>query len=473
MYELTLCLDNKSGTPLYEQIYTYIKNEIKNGKIECKSRLPSTRSLAEHLQISRSTVDMAYTQLLSEGYIESVPCKGYYVCEISLLHDISIAQYETDGAEEEDGTDNLIDFTPYGVDLEYFPFNIWRKITKNVLNEENKDMFDIGNPMGDIVFRRTICNYLFEARNVHCRPEQILIGAGNHYLLTILCRLFNSEKTIAMESPTYQKAYHIFKTNNCPVVTVNVEKDGIDVKDVISKNADVVYVMPSHHYPLGTVMSIGKRTELIKWANENEERYIIEDDYDSEFRYHGKTIPALKGIQCNADIIYIGTFSKSIASAIRMSYMVLPEKLLERYKQNMHFYSQTVSRIDQTVVNEFISRGYFERHLNKMRSVYREKHDLIIACLKDMGDMIQISGENAGLHLLLNVNNKMSEDELIKSAKEQGVKVYGLSDNFIEGANADRQAIILGFAQINKNLIAEGINLLKKAWFDVERKDEK
>lgn len=473
MYELTLCLDNKSSTPLYEQIYTYIKNEIKNGKIECKSKLPSTRSLAEHLQISRSTVDMAYTQLLSEGYIESVPCKGYYVCEISLLHDISITRYDTDDKEEQTGTDNLIDFTPYGVDLDYFPFNTWRKITKNVLNEENKDMFDSGNPMGDIAFRRTICNYLFEARNVHCRPEQILIGAGNHYLLTLLCRLFNGEKTIAMESPTYQKAYHILKTNGCRVVTVNVNKDGIDIKDVIDKKADVVYVMPSHHYPLGTVMPIGKRTELIKWANEDEGRYIIEDDYDSEFRYHGKTIPALKGIQCNANIIYIGTFSKSIAPAIRMSYMVLPENLLERYKKNMYFYSQTVSRIEQTVVNEFIGKGYFERHLNRMRSVYREKHDLIISCLKDMGDSVKISGENAGLHLLLQINNGMSEEQLISSAKEYGVKVYGLSDNYIEGVNANKEAIILGFAQINKNMITEGIKRLEKAWFGVERNDEK
>lgn len=473
MYELTLCLDNKSSTPLYEQIYSYIKNEIKNGKIGCKSKLPSTRSLAGHLQVSRSTVDMAYTQLLSEGYIESVPCKGYYVCEISLLHDISVKRHRACEAEEEEDADNLIDFTPYGVDLDYFPFNTWRKITKNVMNAENKDMFASGNPMGDMGLRHTICNYLFEARNVHCRPEQILIGAGNHYLITILCRLFNNEKVIAMESPTYQKAYHIFKTNGCRVVTVNVQRDGIDVKDVVSKNADVVYAMPSHHYPLGTVMSIGKRTELIKWANEKEGRYIIEDDYDSEFRYHGKTIPALKGIQCNADIIYIGTFSKSIAPAIRMSYMVLPEKLLEKYKQKMQFYPQTVSRIDQTIVNEFISRGYFERHLNKMRSVYREKHDLIISCFKDMVDKVQITGENAGLHLLVNVNNKMSESELIESAKEHGVKVYGLSDSYIEGANADRQAVIIGFAQIDKNRITEGISLLKKAWFDAERNDGK
>lgn len=464
MNELTICLDSKSKIPLYQQIYDYIKNEIRNGKIECKSRLPSARSLAKHLQISRSTVDMAYAQLLSEGYIESVPCKGYYVCEISLLFNISGSGRKADDTWEEEAEDELIDFTPYGVDLDYFPFNIWRKITKNVLNEENKELFSSGDFMGDRALRNTISNYLFEARNVHCRPEQIVIGAGTHYLLTTLCRVMGNGRRIVMESPTYQKAYQVFKANGWDIATAYVQKDGIDIEGIRKKDADIVYVMPSHHYPLGTVMSIGKRMELIKWSNEADNRYIIEDDYDSEFRYHGKPIPALKGIHPDDNIIYIGTFSKSIAPAIRMGYMVLPESLLEKYKKEMSYYPQTVSRIDQAVVNEFIIKGYFGRHLNKMRSVYREKHDLIMSCFKDAGDRIRISGENAGLHLLLHVDNNMDEAQLISSAKALGVKVYGMSGSYIDEIEDKEPAIILGFARIRSGDIKRGIDALKKAW---------
>lgn len=465
MYELTLVLNSKNNIPLYEQIYQYIKNEIKNGKIECKSKLPSTRSLAEHLQVSRSTVDMAYTQLISEGYIEAIPCKGYYVCEISLLYDLPHKEAKVVHKQVQVNNNNYIDFSPRGIDVEHFPFNIWRKITKNILTDENKIMFESGSSMGDMSLRKAICRYLFEARNVHCSPEQILIGAGNDYLLMLLCHIFGNKRVIAMESPTYQQAYRVLKTNDQTIVTVEVEKDGINVDEIRSKKANTVYIMPSHHYPLGTVMSIGKRLEILKWANESEDNYIIEDDYDSEFRYHGKTIPALKGIQSEDNIIYIGTFSKSITPAIRMSYMVLPDRLVERYKNSLAYASQTVSRFSQAVVTEFINDGYFERHLNRMRSIYRAKHDLLISKLREFGNDIRISGENAGLHLLVSVNNTMSEDRLIEEALKKGVKVYGLSEYYIEGTQKNIKAIILGFANLSEKQIVKGTELLGEAWF--------
>ncbi len=464
MNELTLVLDNTGNTPLYEQIYQYIKSEIKSGKIECKTKLPSSRSLASHLQVSRSTVDMAYTQLISEGYIESVPCKGYYVCEISLLYDINIPKRTKKIPKTKTVEERLIDFSPNGIDLEYFPFGTWRKISRSILNEEKKELFDSGNYKGDEGLRRNICNYLFEARNVHCSPDNIIIGAGNDFLMTILCRLMKQTRVIAMESPTYQRAYQVFRSNDKKVVTVKVEKDGIDVESLRSKNADLVYVMPSHQYPLGTVMSIRKRNKLLKWANEKDERYIIEDDYDSEFRYHGKPIPALMGIDNTDKVIYIGTFSKSIAPAIRMSYMVLPEHLMNLYEKEISFYSQTVSRIDQAVVSEFIENGHFERHLNKMRSIYREKHDMVLSNMKDMGKMISIYGANAGLHIVIKFNNGMTEKELIDRAHNAGVKVYPLSEYYIDETYKERNAVIMGFAKLNHSEIKKGIELLKKAW---------
>lgn len=462
MFELTLVLNNNSNTPLYEQIYQYIKEEIKNGKIGCKSKLPSTRSLAEHLQVSRSTVDMAYTQLISEGYIESVPCKGYFVCEISMLYDIKkenkIKKYKQSKNEKE----KYIDFSPRGIDEEHFPYNIWRKMAKNVFNTDSNAVLS-GDRMGEYKLREAICNYLFEARNVHCSPQQILVGAGNEYLLMMLCNLLGAGvKNIVMETPTYNQAYEVFRINGKKIDFVEVDRDGINIEQVRRANAEIVYVMPSHNYPLGTVMSIGKRLELIKWANESEERYIIEDDYDSEFRYHGKTIPALKGINNGDNIIYIGTFSKSIAPSLRISYMILPEKLMAKYNEEYYFCSQTVSRISQEMVTEFIEGGYFERHLNKMRAVYRNKHDMIVGRLKEK--KLKILGENAGVHILIETCNGMSEKDMIESAKEHGVKVYGLSEFYICDEYKKSEGIIIGFANLSEKEITKGLDILEEVW---------
>ena len=375
MYELTIDLNSKS--PLYEQIYEFIKEEIKSRRIECKTKLPSTRALAEHLQISRSTVDMAYTQLISEGYIESVPYKGYYVSEVSLLYNFRGTDEKIDIKDEEEDKTDVIDFSPWGIDLDNFPFNTWRKISKNLLSSNNKNLFVAGNSRGEFELRKTLASYLYEARGVHCSPDKIILGAGNEYLLMLLNQLMEMKPVIAMENPTYLQAYSVFKKNGNQIIPITMDKNGMMARELRKSNANIAYVMPSHQFPMGTVMPIKRRIELLEWTNETDDRYIIEDDYDSEFRYKGKPIPALQGVDGSDKVIYMGTFSKSIAPSIRMSYMILPDKLLDDFNRNMSFYSQTVSKMDQLIINEFIKGGYFERHLNKMRSVYKSKHDLL------------------------------------------------------------------------------------------------
>lgn len=463
MYELTIDLNSKS--PLYEQIYEFIKNEIMNGRIECKTKLPSTRALAEHLQVSRSTVDMAYTQLISEGYIESIPYKGYYVSEVSLLYNFKETVRQTEIKDESEQKKDVIDFSPWGIDLENFPFNAWRKISKNLLSANNKELFAAGNSRGEYELRKTLAGYLYEARGVHCSPDKIILGAGNEYLLMLLNQLMPGKPVIAMENPTYKKAYSVFKKNGNEIVPIVMDKKGMMIKELRKSNADIAYVMPSHQFPMGIVMPIKRRMELLEWTNEAENRYIIEDDYDSEFRYKGKPIPSLQGVDVSDKVIYMGTFSKSVAPSIRMSYMVLPDKLLEDFNKNMAFYSQTLSKMDQLIVNEFIKGGYFERHLNKMRSIYKAKHDLLISLFKDNKDMVQITGENSGLHILINVNNSMSEEKLIKNAENEGVCVYGLSNYYIEKPHFYKGTIILGFANLNEDEIVDGVRRLKKAWF--------
>lgn len=464
MYELTIDLDMSSKSPLYEQIYHFIKEEIKTGRIECKTKLPSTRALAEYLQISRSTVDMAYTQLISEGYVESVPYKGYYVSEISLLYNIGAVEERKQAEEIIEQEEDLIDFSPWGIDLGSFPFNAWRKITKNLLSADNKELFAAGNSIGEPELRNTLASYLYEARGVRCNPERIIVGAGMEYLLMLLNQLFDEKPVIAMENPTYMQAYNVFKKNGNLILPIDMDRNGMKMRELRESEADIAYVMPSHQFPLGVVMPIKRRIELLEWTNQSKGRYIIEDDYDSEFRYLGKPIPALQGVDNSQKVIYMGTFSKSIAPSIRLGYMVLPEELHKRFKEEIGFYSPTVSKIDQFIVNEFINKGYFERHLNKMRSNYKAKHDLIVSLLKEWRDMVRISGENSGLHVLINVNNAMSEEQLVWKARNAGVRVHGISEYFIKKRSYYKGTILLGFASLSEDEIREGIERLKKAW---------
>lgn len=473
MYDMAIELKTDSGKCLYEQIYEYIRDEIKRGRLLSGERLPSTRALAEYLQISRSTVEFAYEQLLSEGYIEARPYRGYFVCKVEELprEDLGevYVQAVQDAAKPTTEPDITVDFYPNGLDMSEFPFGVWKKITKNILNDNHAELFSLGEPQGDYDLCQTISRYLHSSRGVSCTPEQIVVGAGNDYLLLLLEKLLGRHVGIAMENPTYMRAYRIFKSFAYPIEIVGMDESGMRVEDLRTKQVKAAYVMPSHQYPTGITMPIGRRMELLKWAKEAEERYLIEDDYDSEFRYKGKPIPALQGADTAGKVIYIGTFSKAIAPAIRVSYMVLPPKLLRRYHEECNFYSSTVSRIDQRILNEFIKDGYFERYLNKNRKIYREKHDLLLQELKPFGRKFTISGEHAGLHVVLTAKDeKLSEQELLKAAADVGVKVYAFSDACIEaggyGILGDGARVILGYGGLKKEEIREGVAKLKQAW---------
>ncbi|MGN1148740.1 MAG: PLP-dependent aminotransferase family protein [Lachnospiraceae bacterium] len=472
---------------LYEQIYEHIRDEIKRGKLLSGERLPSTRALAEYLQISRSTVEFAYEQLLSEGYIESRPYKGYFVCKVEELpiEELQAAHFTVDLMEEDEpavaagrGDDAsekdrpLYDFYPNGLDMSAFPFGVWKRITKNILNDSNTELFALGEPQGDYDLRQTITRYLHSARGVNCTPDQIVVGAGNDYLLLLLEKLLGRHAGIAMENPTYKRAYRIFKSFAYSIEIVGMDENGMSVEELRKKKVKAAYVMPSHQYPTGVTMPIGRRMELLKWAAEEEERFLIEDDYDSEFRYKGKPIPSLQGADTSGKVIYIGTFSKAIAPAIRVSFMVLPPSLLKKYREECYFFSSTVSRIDQRILNEFIRDGYFERYLNKTRKIYREKHDILLQELKPFHKKFRISGEHAGLHLLLICRDEnIAEQELVRRASEVGVKVYALSDACMEGEAEGQDhiwhghaTVILGYGGMKIEEIREGMAKLKQAW---------
>lgn len=460
--DMMFALDTSSKKHLYVQIYEYIKSEIREGRLLKGEKLPSTRILANNLQVSRSTVDLAYEQLVSEGYLETRPGSGYYVGEVEELYGFQATVGDTTPMEKTD-TSVKVDFSTSAIDMTAFPFGVWRKLNKTILSEDNGNLFALGDPQGDLELRQTIARYLHASRGANIAPEQLVIGAGSEYLLLLLEKLLGQNRSLALEKPTYSKAYKSFETFQYKISRIPMDKSGMDVKALEDSGADLAYVMPSHQYPTGVVMPIGRRQALLKWAEQGTDRYIIEDDYDSEFRYKGKPIPCLQSIDTAGKVIYIGTFSKAIAPAIRISFMALPKPLLEVYQEKYRFFSSTVSRIDQKMLQQFMEDGHFERHLNRMRKTYRIKHDEMLRLLKPFLKKFTIKGENAGTYLTLTSKDGKTEGELIALAKEVGVKVYPMSQNLSLGTE-EYHTVLLGFGALTLEQIKEGLSLLLKVY---------
>lgn len=477
MNEIMIDLQGGAKAPLYEKIYEYIKNEIVDGKISKGEKLPSTRLLAKNLSVSRSTVELAYDQLLAEGYIEAEPYRGYFVCDVEALYQLEQRNHMQEklqaGQDWQPGwkteikhgagssKQKEIDFSPYTIDTQNFPYNVWRKLHKNVLLDDREEILLSGDGQGDHELRMAIADYLHQARGVNCVAEQIIIGAGNEYLELLLAQVLGEKKTVLMDDPTYLQAYRTFSNMGYLVKNIPAEQGSMPIEAVRRENADILYVMPSHQFPLGTVMPLKQRLELLKWASEKEGRYLIEDDHDSEYRYKGKPIPSLQSIDHEEKVIYLGTFSKSIAPSLRISYMVLPQHLLKNYQSYCGFYSTTVSKIQQEVLCGFIRGGYFGRHLNKMRGIYKNKHDFLVSELKKRPWVENIAGDNAGLHVLVQVDTQMSEEELCERAAEQGIHLMGISEHYIHKPSVSKPVLLLGYGKPDEKRILEGLDRLE------------
>ncbi|MFK9090904.1 PLP-dependent aminotransferase family protein [Bacillus salipaludis] len=465
MLEITLDLDPGSGEPLYIQLYNFFKKEIQTGKIEPGEKLPSKRKLSHHLRISQNTVETAYEQLLAEGYVESVERKGIYVKELNrdLFHHVDDVP-KTKKEMKDEGVECEVDFSHGTVALEHFPFPIWRRLTIQSLYEEESSYFLNGDPQGELPLREAISKYIYQSRGVRCSADQIIIGAGTQYLISLLTMIIGRDAVYSMEDPGFHRTREAFKDKGVTLKPIPLDHNGIDLNHLVVSKANVTYVTPSHQFPNGMVMPITRRMELLQWA-EDEGRYIIEDDYDGEFRYKGKPIPSLQGLDHKGKVIYVGTFSKSLIPSIRISYMVLPDGLLEKYNQHFTIYKQTVSRLHQHTLSLFMINGHWERHLNKMRTVYRKKQATLIRSIeKYFGQQARIIGDDAGLHILLNVRNQLSEKELIEKAKAYKVMVYPTSVYYENNQPEQEPMILLGFGGLTEEQIEEGIRLLKESW---------
>ncbi len=463
---ITLDPRQEAGQPLYWQIYAQFRRDIASGVLSAREKLPSKRALAASLGVSVTTVDAAYAQLACEGFIESSPKRGFYVCTLGVLK-ARPPKAESPRAAAVPAPSLRVDFSAGAVDPQSFPYNTWRKLLKSAFNEYDAQLLHRTPPQGDPDLRAAIADYLYRARGVHCAPEQVVIGAGTNHLLLVLGFILGNSFSIALENPVYSQAYQLFSRMGHPVLPVDIDTAGVQVEPLQGREHIAVYVTPSHQFPLGISMPISRRIQLLHWAEAGQARYIIEDDYDSEFRYITRPLPSLQSIDSRDRVIYLGTFTKSIAPSLRISFLVLPPNLLDRYQDAYGIFGSPVSRLEQRVLCAFLEEGYFERHVNKMRVVYRNKRSFLEKCLRAaFGDRLAIQGENAGHHLLLAPHNGMDEASLCAAAHAQGVGVYPISPYFIGKMPPCYQGnVLLGYGGLSEEQIQLGVKLLQSAWF--------
>ncbi|HZG74033.1 MAG TPA: PLP-dependent aminotransferase family protein, partial [Chondromyces sp.] len=437
---------------------------IIEGRIPYGTKLPSKRKLADFLKISQNTVETAYEQLTAEGYVQVYPRRGYFVMAYEDLEYVQTNHHPQENIKIT-REDIKYNFHPSAIDTENFPFSQWRKYAKNAIDKENHSLLLLGDSQGEMELRQEIAHYLYHARGVQCLPDQIIVGAGSEILLQQLLLLFDENTVYGVEDPGYHLISRILKSFRKEVYPLEVDEEGIKAETIYYKNINVVYVTPSNHFPYGTVLSVNRRNQLLKWAAVEKNRYIIEDDYDSEFRYSGKSIPSLQSMDFGGKVIYLGTFSKSLMPSIRISYMVLPKPLLQQYKEKLSFYhSSSVSRIDQHILAQFLKEGDFERHLNRMRKIYRRKLEKVLELLKPYQNKLSVIGGHSGFHIVLVVNNGMSEGELVQKAAEADIKIYPISTYSLEKKFEEPPKIILGFAGIREGELEDAVQSLLTCW---------
>ena len=461
---LTYILDKSTKRTLTKQLYERIKRDILTGKLLSGEKLPSKRVLSEHLKISVITVENAYEQLLAEGYIFSRERSGYYVSQIDTMWVAEsntthhIGQPSAEKAED----DLIMDFKTNRICDSGFPCTVMSKIMRQVLAEK-RGLLEPLEFCGVKELREAISGYLYRFREISVSPDQIIVGAGTEYLYHLIIQLLGRDKCYALETPGYNKIARIYECNNVSYKYVLVDKEGFSAEHLKKTDAQIIHISPTHHFPTGVVMPIKRRQELLHWAGESEDRYIIEDDYDSEFRFSGHPIAPMISLDAKK-VIYINTFSKSITPAVRISYMILPEELMEKYKKSMSFYSCSVSGIDQYMLARFISEGYFERHINRMKTRYRAKRDALIKALKEssFSSEIEISEEDAGLHFLMKIKTDMCDDEFCQRAYQKGIRVAFLSE-YMQGFGEDEQhTLVINYSGLEEENLQKAIKTLAR-----------
>ena len=436
---LTYELKKSPGVPLYEALYRCIRADILSGKLAADTRLPSKRALAENLEISKITVETAYGQLLEEGYIRSAEKKGYFVEPILQSRPVSAPAPKQREEPVETGTGP-----------EQFPFSVWSRLQREVVLDYGEKLLLPLQNQGSFELRRAIADHLAQFRGMHVDPGNILVGAGTDFLYNLLIQLLGRDKIYAVEEPGYDKIRKIYAAGG--VACVSAEMDGSGVVPESLKDAQVLHISPAHHYPTGIVTPVSRRQELLRWAAE-QDGYIIEDDYDSEFRFDAHPMPTMMSLDGSGRVVYMNTFSKSLAPSIRISYLVLPEGLMGKFRERLGFYSCTVSSFEQYTLARFLSRGHFEKHINRMRRFYRRRRNKIMELLAQspFASRLQVREEEAGLHFLVKVDTDLSDEALVELCRAGGLQVRTLGSYYhTEAPEEVAHTLVINYATLRE-----------------------
>lgn len=438
---LTYNLNKDLKLPLYEQLYQLIRSDIISGVIRGGDKLPSKRDFAAHLGVSKVTVESAYACLISEGYVYSCEKKGYFA-EDNLEIKRQSESYETVKEIEEKFFE--IDLLSNSVPNEQFPFSVWSRIMREVIIEYSREILEPIPYNGVAVFREAICKYLFEEKGMNVIPSQVVVGAGSEYLYSLLLKLFGPNKKYGIENPSYHKIKKIYELYNANLNYISIHDNFFDLKSVVQSDIDILHLSPSHNFPTGNIINTKQRHEIISWANEKDGRYIIEDEFDSELRFNSRPLPPMQTLDTHGKVIYVNTFSKTVAPSIRISYMVLPKSLSELYKNKFKFISCTVPSFEQYTLARFISMGHFERHLNRMKKYYK----LLREDLQKAFDSINFNGKCkivesiAGLHFVIKIATSLTDNEIKEKLYSKGIRVGFMSDYYYDNIHCNGEMLI-------------------------------
>lgn len=449
---LTYQLKKAPGVPLYEALYRCIRQDILSGNLAANEKLPSKRALAQHLEVSKITVEGAYNQLLAEGYIRSVEKVGYFVEPLQRQNAVPVRKEAAEIPDEK-----LIDLT--GGSPSHFPFSIWSRLQREVMLDLGEGLLLPLHKQGLPALRNAIASHLHQFRGMQVDPDNILVGAGTDFLYNLLVQLLGRDKRYGVEEPGYSKIQNIYEAAGAACNLLTLDRKGVDPEEL--GNTQVLHISPSHHFPSGIVMSHARRQSLLRWAEASDDRWIIEDDYDSEFRFDAHPLPALYTLNGGDKVIYLNTFSKTLAPSIRISYMVLPEQLMAEFRRRLGFYSCTVPSFEQYTLARFLSRGHFEKHINRMRKFYRQRRNTLVSLLENctFSDSLTILEQDAGLHFLLKVKTPLTDRELTEALETAGIRIRALSEYYHENRK-DRHCLVVNYSGIKEENLQKALDSL-------------
>ena len=454
---LTYSLDKNKGH-LSKELYKALKRDIEEGNLKRWEKLPSKRAFARNCSVSTITVQNAYDQLVSEGYITAYEKKGYFVSDGVGKKRAAVSFVVKE--EEEKAKMDLPDLSNNRVREDNFPFSIWSRLMRKTMAEKQKQLLSPMATEGVYELRKAISHHLSSFRGMAVSPSQVLVGAGTEYLYSLIIQLLGRDKTYAIEDPGYMKLERIYESNGVKSTRVQLDEKGLSLEMLEDSGADIAHISPNHHYPTGITMPLDRRYEILSWAAGKEDRYILEDDYDSEFRVSRNPFPTLYTLDGSGSVIYMNTFSKSLASTVRISYMVLPFDLAERFKEKLSFYSSTVSSFEQYTLASFILDGYFEKHINRMRLFYIRQRKAILSLIysSPMKDRCSVIENDSGLHFILRLHTTLSDEKVKEILKEEGIKISALSD--FSHFSSISHDFIISYSNLDLEIFKKALSIL-------------